>query len=167
MNPFVGIALVLVALGALIAVVKWLQTRRVVGAETARKMVHIGMGIICLMFPLLFSDAWPVWILAGFAVIALGALRLVPWLKCSAGTVLHDVNRRSLGEVYFPIGVAAVFAMAGENSLRFVIPVALLTFADAAGALTHFRPDAFIQAGTADNADVPVLALFSPQGCPP
>lgn len=139
MNPVAGITFVLGALGVLIAVVKLLQSRRMVGAETARKMVHIGMGMICLTFPALFAVAWPVWILAGLAVIALGALRFVPCLKCSVGTVLHDVNRQSLGEVYFPIGVAAVFALAKSVPLEFTIPVSLLTFADAAGALVGKR----------------------------
>ncbi len=139
MNAAAGIALVLAALGVLIGGVKMLQMRGAVGAETARKMVHIGMGIICLQFPVIFSEAWPVWILAGLAVIALGALRFVPSLKCGAGTVLHDVNRSSFGEVYFPLGVAAVFAFAKGDALKFYIPVSLLTFADAAGALVGKR----------------------------
>lgn len=138
-DAFIRIAMVLGALGALIAVVKVLQSRRIAGDETARKMVHIGMGMICLTFPLLFSATWPVWVLAGLAVIALSALRLVPWMKCGAGTVLHAVNRNTLGEIYFPLGVAAVFTLAKDDPLKFTIPVSLLTFADAAGALVGKR----------------------------
>ncbi len=139
MSPFAGIALVLGALGALLAVVKAVQGRGVLGAEAARKAVHVGMGSICLAFPLLFKDAWPVWVLAGLAAAALGALRVVPVLRRAVGGVLHDVKRPSLGEMYFPAGVAVVFTLARGDALAFGVPVALLTFADAAGALVGKR----------------------------
>jgi phytol kinase len=110
-----------------------------VEAETARKFVHLGMGIVCLTFPWVFSEIWPVWVLAVLAGAALTALRSVPLLRREIGGVLHDVNRASMGEIYFPLGVALVFTLARGEPLLFVIPVALLTFADAAGALVGKR----------------------------
>ena len=139
MNPFIGIAAVLFAMGALTLGVKRLQAGGRVGAETARKLVHMGMGGVCLTFPWLFAEAWPVWALVGLAGAGLMALRFIPVLRRDFGGVLHDVNRASFGEVYFPLGVAAVFTLAQGSAIRFVIPVALLTFADAAGALVGKR----------------------------
>jgi phytol kinase len=139
MNPFAGIALVLVALGGLMPTVKALQRRGVVEAETARKIVHLGMGMVCLTFPWVFREIWPVWVLAVMAGVALTALRSVPLLRREIGGVLHDVNRASMGEIYFPLGVALVFTLSRGEPLLFVIPVALLTFADAAGALVGTR----------------------------
>lgn len=139
MSPLGGIALVLGALGGLVLAVKAAQATGRVGAEGARKLVHIGMGCVCLLFPWIFDASWPVWLLVGLAGGALLALRRVPWLRARLGGVLHDVNRRSLGEIYFPLGVAVVFTLAGGDALRFTIPVALLTFADAAGALVGKR----------------------------
>jgi phytol kinase len=139
MNPIAGIALVLVVLGILIPGVKAMRSRGRVQPETARKLVHLGMGIVCLTFPWIFQEIWPVWVLAGLAVAVLGSLRCVPILRREIGGVLHDVNRASLGEIYFPLGVAAVFTLSFGDPLRFVIPVALLTFADAAGALVGQR----------------------------
>jgi phytol kinase len=138
LNPFPGIAIVLFALGALVLGVKRLQAGGI-DPELARKLVHMGMGIVCLPFPWLFAKAWPVWILAGLAGAALAALRSVPVLRRELGGVLHDVHRTSFGEVYFPLGVAAVFTLAHGHAILFVIPVALLTFADAAGALVGKR----------------------------
>ncbi len=138
-SPTVSIAFVLSALGALVGGVKGLQARGALSAELSRKLVHIGMGVVCLTFPWLFETTWPVWLLAGLAVGALALLRLVPAVRSRLGSVLHSVERRSLGEVYFPLGVAAVFTLARGNVLLFVIPVALLTFADAAGALVGKR----------------------------
>lgn len=139
MNPWAGIAIVLAALGLLLPGVKALQARGVVGAETARKCVHLGMGLVCLTFPWLFREVWPVWTLAGLAGGTLLSLRRVPFLRREIGGVLHDVNRASMGEIYFPLGVAAVFTLARGDPLPFVISVALLTFADAAGALVGKR----------------------------
>jgi len=138
-NAWAGIVAVLVALGALLAGVRLMQRGGLVGAEGSRKLVHLGMGVVCLTFPWVFNAVWPVWVLAGGAAVALGALRAVPLLRREVGGVLHDVNRTSGGEIYFPLGVALVFTLAGGDALRFVVPVALLTFADAAGALVGKR----------------------------
>jgi phytol kinase len=138
-NPFLEISAVLVVLGALVFGVKNLQARGGANPETARKLVHMGMGVVCLVFPWIFAEAWPVWILAGLAVAALTALRFAPVLRRVLGGVLYDVNRASFGEAYFPLGVAAVFTLAQGRTLPFVVPVALLTFADAMGALVGKR----------------------------
>ncbi|HEX2101014.1 MAG TPA: hypothetical protein VHF69_10140 [Candidatus Synoicihabitans sp.] len=137
--PFLAIVAVLAALGALFGFVKVLQARATIDSEVARKLVHIGMGIVCLSFPWLFSEQWPVWVLAGLAVGSLTLLRLIPAVKAQLGDVLHGVKRASLGEMYFPLAVAAVFSLSQGEPLRFMVPVALLTFADAAGALVGKR----------------------------
>ena len=98
MNPFLGIAIILCTLGALMLGVKLLQAGGI-DPELARKLVHMGMGIACLPFPWLFSAPWPVWILAGMAAVALAALRTVPVLRRELGGVLHGVQRASFGEV--------------------------------------------------------------------
>lgn len=135
MNPVVGIAAILGALGLLIG---FLRQKRF-PPELSRKGVHVGMGLICLSFPWLFQEAWPVLTLAGLAVIGLGAIRIIPALKRSIGGVLGGVERRSLGEFYFPVAVAAVFILSDGNKLLFIIPVLTLTVADTVGALIGIR----------------------------
>lgn len=139
MTPGIGIALVLGALGGLMLGVRALRQGGAVGAELSRKLVHMGMGVICLTFPWLFKADWPVWVLAALAVIALGAVRLVSALRDRFGAVLGGVDRASWGELYFPIGVAIVFVLAGGEARFFCVPVAVLTFADTAGALVGQR----------------------------
>ncbi len=139
MTPAAGITLVLAALGGLMLSVKALQQRGALQPETSRKAVHLGMGTLCLFFPWLFDRVWPVWLLGALALLLLGTVRRVPALKRGVGAALHDVNRASLGELCFPLGVAAVFTLARGDPLLFVIPVALLTFADAAGAIIGTR----------------------------
>lgn len=140
MSPVAGIAWVLGALGGLMLLVRAAQQAGKLGAEAARKMVHLGMGSICLSFPWLFGDAlWPVWALAVAAVVALAAVRMVGVLRTHLGNVLGGVGRASWGELYFPVGVALVFTLARGRPEYFCIPVAILTYADAAGALVGKR----------------------------
>lgn len=137
MNPWLGIVGVLAALGVLIGIVKlcgsWLP------AELSRKAVHVGMGLLCLSFPWVFEEAWPVGVLAVLAVIGLGAVRWVPALRTKIGGVIGGVERQSYGEFYFPVAVAVVFFLAGDQTLLFVIPVLTLTVADSVGALIGVR----------------------------
>ena len=99
----------------------------------------MGMGLVCLTFPWLFHTAWPVGVLAGCAVAALGAVRFVPKLKTQLGGVLGGVERESWGELLFPLSVAFVFWLAHGQALLFCIPVLTLTLADAMAALIGQR----------------------------
>lgn len=121
------------------AVVRGLQVRGTLGSEVARKAVHLGMGTVCLGFPWIFSAPEPVWVLALLAGAALGAVRMVPGLRARFGGVLGGVERASLGEIYFPFSVALVFTLAKGDRAIFCAAVAILTYADAAGALVGQR----------------------------
>lgn len=137
MNPWLGILGVLVVLGLLMAVLRLCQGR--MPGELSRKTVHIGMGVVCLTFPWIFREIWPVVVLAVLAVLGLAAVRWVPFLQQEMGGVMGGVERRSLGEFYFPAAVAVVFILSLDNKLLFVIPVLTLTVADSVGALVGTR----------------------------
>ncbi len=137
MNPWLGILAVLALLGALMAVLRVFQGR--MPAELSRKAVHVGMGLLCLSFPWIFHDAWPVIALAVLAIIGLAAARFVPFLKKQVGGVLGGVERQSWGEFYFPLAVAVVFLLARGDALLYVIPILTLTVADSVGALIGVR----------------------------
>jgi phytol kinase len=139
MTPLAGLCLVLLALGVLMGVARLLRSRFGMQGESSRKLVHIGMGVICLSFPWVFDTIWPVWLLALLACFALLAVRNLSLLRSTFGGVLHGVDRESWGELYFPIGVATVFTLARGEPVTFIVPVAALTFADAAGALVGKR----------------------------
>jgi phytol kinase len=139
MHPIAAIAFVVVTLGAMMLGVRVAQRRLALEAELSRKLVHIGMGLVCLMFPWLFREAWPVWTLAGIAVIGLGAIRLLPLVKAQLGQVLGGVERESWGELLFPLAVAFVFTLARGEVVLFCVPVAILALADATAALIGKR----------------------------
>lgn len=139
MNPVASIALVLVLLGGLMLGVRALQASGRVGPEMGRKLVHLGMGTVCLAFPWIFNSPAPVWALALVSAGGLTAVRLAPALQARLGGVLGGVQRHSLGELYFPFAVALVFTLPRQDLAAYCGPVAILTYADAAGALVGQR----------------------------
>jgi phytol kinase len=61
-------------------------------------------------------------------------------LKVHLGGVIDAVERNdSLGEVYFPLGIAGLYILSGGDPLRFSIPILLLALADALAALIGIR----------------------------
>jgi phytol kinase len=139
LSTAISFGFVLGALAALFAVGRYARNHLHVSAEWSRKFVHIGMGIVCLTFPWLFSGSMPVIALAVIATVALVALRTVPSLRANYSCVLCDVERRSLGEFTFIAGIACTFILAHGEPLVYVLPVAVLTFADSVAALIGKR----------------------------
>ena len=127
-----SVFLVVLSLGLLLALIHKLP----LSPEASRKSVHVGMGIICLTFPWLFSTNWHVDLLATLAVTTLLAIR---WMKPPLGKVLHGIERLSFGELLFPIGVAIVFRLANGDLGIYFPAISILTFADTAGALIGKR----------------------------
>ena len=139
MNPAVFMAMVLGALAGLMAGARALQAGGRVAPETARKIVHIGMGVVSLFLPWIFVGAGPVWMLALLSAAGLVGVRLIPGAMRRLGGVLYGVGRFSLGEIYFPLGVALAFTLARENRAAFCGAVGVLAFADSAGAMVGSR----------------------------
>ncbi len=112
--------------------------------ETTRKFIHVGLGLYCLTFPLLFTHTWQV---ALTCALAIGVFALARGrLRGSLGAGLHAVPRRSFGEMYFALAVALLFALrpfgAGAASLEvvhYLLPIAILTISDTAAALIGAR----------------------------
>lgn len=139
LNPIVGSVVVLLALSLLFVWARAARRRELLSPEGSRKVVHVGMGLVCLTFPWLFPSVMPVLVLAAVAAAALWAIRQVPGLNAQFGCALHDVSRDSYGEFAFIAGVSSAFVLAHGNALQYVIPVAVLTFADAIAALIGTR----------------------------
>ncbi len=138
--PIPAMLLVLIVLGGLMLGLRLLRQRRYLHPELTRKLVHVGMGLVTLTFPWLFGTAaWCVVTLGIVASASLYALRNSSALRQQFGGVLDGVSRDSWGEVYFPIGVAALFYLAHGDTVVFIIPVLLLALGDAVAALIGVR----------------------------
>ena len=134
----IAFASVAVLLG-LMAVVKQLASARDISPEVQRKLVHIGTGLYALTLPWLFSDDWPVYMLIGLTLLVMGVLRMPAFAKGGIGETLHGVERQSYGDFLLALAVGTVFLLADGRMILYVLPIATLTLADAAAALTGSR----------------------------
>ncbi len=136
----IGMAIgsVLVLLG-LMAMVRSQARAYGLSAEVQRKLVHIGTGLYALTLPWLFPDRWPVYMLIALTLIVMAVLRLPRFAKGGIGETLHGVERRSYGDILLALAIGVVFLLAEGQAVLYVLPIAILTLADAAAALTGSR----------------------------
>jgi phytol kinase len=138
-NPWLGIVAALAAFLALFGTLA-IYARAGGSPELTRKMLHTGSGLITLTFPFVFRAAWPVLLLTGASALLIAGAKFLPFVRARVGHVASGVERPTLGEIYFPVAVALLFWMTlGEDPLLFVIPILVLTFADATCALVGGR----------------------------
>lgn len=128
-----AIASVLTLLG-LMMIVRRVAKKVDLNPEVQRKLMHVGTGLFALVLPWLFPDRWPVYLLIGATMIVMLVLRL-PRFSNGLGAALHSVERTSYGDFLLALSVGFCFLLARENTLFYVLPIAVLTLADAAAAL--------------------------------
>ena len=124
------LALVLLAFGALFGAAELWRRHGSPPVEWTRKLVHLGGGIVSGTFPWLFSTQWTVLVIALTAVGAFALGRRFQLLNS-----VTAVERRSRGEVWFPIGVYLLFVVARHDRVFWLIALSTLVFADSAAAL--------------------------------
>ncbi|HPQ39071.1 MAG TPA: hypothetical protein PLV45_01745 [bacterium] len=99
-------------------------------AETTRKLVHIGGGLVCLFFPYVFRSPVTVAILAGAISTLFFVTRKFRLLKG-----LHGVERSTRGTEYYPVAIFLVFLIAGHDPWRYIAALSVLAAADGFAAL--------------------------------
>jgi len=132
-NPWLAVVLILLLLAASQAL---LSARRWPSAwsELRRKLLHLEMGGVSLLFPVLFASAWPVVVLAALALLWLAALRS-RLLRARFAPALEDCGRGSSGAVWFIAGVCLTFLLSRHDASRYCLAVLVLTLADAAAGI--------------------------------
>lgn len=138
-HEIIALSAVIAGLLTALPLVRLAAIRLGASVELSRKSVHVCMGLTCLGYPWIFHSPVTVWILAIAASGLLIILRCVPALRDGIGSALHGVQRVSYGEILFAPAIAAVFHLSGGEPVYYLIPIAVLTIADAAGALTGTR----------------------------
>ncbi|MDZ4199723.1 MAG: hypothetical protein U1E27_10625 [Kiritimatiellia bacterium] len=102
--------------------------------ETTRKLIHVGGGALCAVFPFVFHS-WPTVLIVTLGLAALldvGAR--LRWFRS-----LNRVERKSRGSQYFPLAALFVYFLSGERVWLYVASILVLTLADAAAALVGER----------------------------
>jgi len=127
--------ILIVGLVGAMAIMSRLVASGSVHPEVSRKALHVCMGLSCLALPWVFPD--PVWFAIGFSMVlaTLAAVRYVPAINRQLTGALHAVERSSGGDMYFALSVAVLYAVARDQPAPYVMPLLVLTLADALAAL--------------------------------
>jgi len=131
---FYGMLMIALSLAVFISLVETLTRHTAIPPEWSRKLVHLGGGLGCLLFPLVLNHALTVLLLA---VVFSGGLWMAEqrgWLQC-----LCRVKRQSRGSVYYPFAIAALFWLTRGYYGLYMSAVLVLTVADTAAALVGSR----------------------------
>lgn len=137
MTSPVQIAIAFGSVGALVgvmALVRRFATRLSLAPEVQRKLIHVVTGLYALGLPWIFPDKWPVYMLVAMTLVVMLALR-IPGLADGLGQTLHGVERHSYGDFSFALAIGLCLFLAQDNVLLYVVPIAVVAFGDAAGAL--------------------------------
>ena len=134
-TPWAGIAAVLAVESAAIGLVRWGQLRRGLTPAGARKALHVATAAVALSLPWVFSALWPVLVVCGVGVAAGLASRAIPAMRRGVGPALRATGPETVGDLAFPIAVAVLFALTGEQPVLYAIPLLLLGLSDPAAAL--------------------------------
>ncbi len=135
MTSFVLIAIPPVLLLSAMGILSRNGDSRIIVQELKRKALHISVGLTALSFPLFLSAPWMIITALGLVVAWLVAVRHIPALRQHFGTVLHDIRRESLGEIYFAFSIAGLMLLTQHEPILFVIPILILALADAFAAI--------------------------------
>jgi phytol kinase len=128
----------LIAVAGLLGVmagVRHLAQARGWAPEVQRKTVHIATGLFAMSLPWLFAEDWPVWVLLGLTLAVMAVLRLPALRRGGLGATLHDVERRSYGDFLLALAVGVLFLLHNGVAVLYLLPLAIVTLADAAAAL--------------------------------
>lgn len=133
----------------LFALAEWLHRGFRVEAEITRKIVHIGTGLLSLLFPLYLHDTWQAGLLCGLFLVLL----VLSKRKQFFGSI-NNISRPSYGSLLYPVAVFGVYCFY-HFQLRqhthfqalyyFFTPVLLLAICDPVAALAgnvykHYQP---------------------------
>ena len=105
-----------------------------VKVELTRKFVHVGTGLLSLLFPLFLSNIWSVFFLCGsFFLILIGTL------KYNLLQSVNAIRRESVGSLAFPMAVSVSFFAynsVGQQYIFYYVPILILAFCDPIAALS-------------------------------
>jgi len=122
---------------ALFGFAEFLYHKQKVKAEITRKIVHVGTGLLTLLFPIFLHNQWQVLFLcASFLLILLASMqfKLLP--------SINGIDRVSHGSVLYPVAVYGcylAFSYAHQGLFFFYVPILTLAICDPLAALIGKR----------------------------
>jgi phytol kinase len=98
--------------------------------EWTRKFVHVGVGALAGCLPWVFDRP------ASVLVLTLGSVSgMLLARRLRAFPALLEIDRHSLGEIYFPISVAVLYLLAHHRPILYLISIYTMVVCDALAAI--------------------------------
>lgn len=116
---------------------EYLYHRCKIRAEITRKLVHVGTGLLTLLFPIYLDSQWQVLLLCGsFLALLLASLRF-GWLPS-----INAISRVSYGSILFPVAVYTCYVsyvLVNKGLIIYYLPMLLLAICDTLAAFIGKR----------------------------
>ncbi len=125
---YVPLLLALTGVFTILAVSELLWRLKVMRGESARKFVHIGVGTFVAFWPYFLT-----WREIEFMSLAFLAVIIIS-MQQHIFHAVHSVNRRTWGELFFPIGIG-VTALLTPEPIVFTAAILHLSLADGLAAI--------------------------------
>ena len=135
MKTMIFILIIFLLYGLLFLVIDRLEKKGKVDSELTRKLLHIGSGLIALLFPLIFKTLMGVVYLGIIFIILLLILRNAGKFSKGIGKALRKEERQSRGDLYFIVSIVILWVASYSNRILYYIPLLILIFPDALAAL--------------------------------
>lgn len=121
-----NVILFIILSSILLSIVEVLKCKSLISNDLSRRLAHLGAGVINIVAPLFVSHTAIIIVNLIFAgVLLLG--RNTAFLSS-----IQTVNRKTYGDVYFPLGIiAAAVVLLPDNVTAFQYGVAIMGFSDA------------------------------------
>jgi phytol kinase len=127
-TPLIGVLFIFV----IIVTGEILWRCKILKSEWSRKFVHIGVGTFVAFWPFFTSFRW----VQLLALAFLGTILMSRWLHIFKG--IHSVKRKTLGEVFYPIGIGLA-ALLTTNKYIFAAAILHLSLADGLAAIMGLK----------------------------
>ena len=125
-----------VAFLLLFALSEFLYHRVKLSSDITRKIVHVGTGILTLLFPAMLANHWLVLFLcASFAII------LILSIKFKLLKSINSIERSSFGSILYPVAVYGCYLAYNyfEDLIFFYLPIVTLAICDPVAAFMGER----------------------------
>lgn len=121
-------ALAVIAVFFLLVIAEVIKRKTKLNAEVARKFVHITVGTFVAFWPFFM----PYNIIYLICVAFIAVIVLTRWIGLFPS--IHKVHRRTFGDIFFPVGIAATLWLANDPWI-FTAAILHLSLADGFAAL--------------------------------
>jgi len=125
MNNIIGLVIAYAYIFMIIGLAEALKRWRGYGSDFTRKFIHIGVGMLSWLVPVLFSSPWPFVI----ACLSFAVINFLDWRYGFISSMVSS-DQSNLGTVYFPIAAGVVTILFWEEPRLLVAALMPLTWGD-------------------------------------